>query len=148
MSTFAQAVALVTVFACGVIDARTGLIPNRITYPAFGAILLVALCTGTLASAALGAAVVGGILGVLYIVTRKRGLGFGDVKLGACIGAGLGPITGVVALGTSFIAGGAVGAYLLLSGRAGRKDAIRFGPFLLVGVASSVVMQHFGWHIL
>lgn len=148
MITVTQFIAFGATLACGVIDARTGLIPNRITYPAFAAIVIAAVMAGSVAASAIGAVCVGGALAFLYFVTQRRGLGLGDVKLGACIGAGFGPGAGMAALGASFIAGGAIGAYLLLSGRAKRKDPIRFGPFLIVGVALSLAMQTLGWHFV
>jgi leader peptidase (prepilin peptidase)/N-methyltransferase len=148
MITVAQTIVFAATLACGIIDARTGLIPNRITYPAFAAILIAAAFAGSVASAGVGALVVGGALALLYLITQRRGLGLGDVKLGACIGAGLGPVAGMTALGASFIAGGAIGSYLLLSGRAGRKDPIRFGPFLIVGVVLSIATQALGRNIV
>ncbi|HTV72423.1 MAG TPA: A24 family peptidase [Candidatus Acidoferrales bacterium] len=144
----AQALAFGATLTCGVIDARTGFIPNRITYPTFAAILTAAVFAGGVVVSLTGALCVGGALLFLYLVTRRRGLGLGDVKLGVCIGAGLGPGAGMAALGASFIAGGTVGSYLLLSGRAGRKDAVRFGPFLLVGVTASLLAQLLGWQLL
>jgi leader peptidase (prepilin peptidase)/N-methyltransferase len=132
---------MLAVLACGYIDARTGFIPDRITYPALGATLAIAAALHRFDSAALGALCVGGSLAFFYAITRKRGLGLGDVKLGACIGAGLGPACGAIALGSSFIAGGIVGSYLLLSGRAGRKTPIRFGPFLAAGFLFALVAQ-------
>jgi prepilin signal peptidase PulO-like enzyme (type II secretory pathway) len=147
MITTGQLIAFGATLACGIIDARTGFIPNRITYPAFAAILIAALLAGSMAASVVGAVAVGGALAFLYLITRRRGLGLGDVKLGACIGAGFGPAAGMTALGASFIAGGAVGSYLLLSGRAGRKDPMRFGPFLLVGATLSLATQTLGWHL-
>jgi leader peptidase (prepilin peptidase)/N-methyltransferase len=123
---------------CGYIDARTGYIPNRIVYPALLSILLVALAFGRCEAAAGGALNVGGPLILLHLITLQRGLGWGDVKLGLCIGAGLGPICGFIALASSFIVGGMVAACLLLSGRAGRKDTVPFGPFLALGAFISL----------
>src|SRR2546423_8050175 len=125
--------------ACAVIDARTGFIPNRITYPSLAAMFLVAALSGTIWSTCFGMICVGGTLLLLYLITRKRGLGLGDVKLGACIGAGLGPMTGIFALSSSFIIGGLVGSYLLLTHRAHSKDPMRFGPFLAMGVCTALV---------
>ena len=61
---------IITVLAaltCGYIDARTGFIPDRITYPAFGATLVLAAALHRLDSAALGALCVGGSLALLYL---------------------------------------------------------------------------------
>jgi leader peptidase (prepilin peptidase)/N-methyltransferase len=134
-------IAVLAALACGYVDARTGFIPNRITYPALLAILVVAGVLNRLDSAALGALCAGGALALLYAITRGRGLGLGDMKLAACIGAGFGPVCGMIALGSSFIAGGLMGAYLLFSGRAERKTPIRFGPFLALGSLLALALQ-------
>jgi len=139
------AIAILETAACGVVDARTGLIPNRITYPAFALLLALAAFDGALPAALLGALCVAGALGLLYGGTRGRGLGLGDVKLGACMGAALGAKLGLVALGSAFIAGGAVGVALLASRRAARGDAMRFGPYLALGTLAAVVGHARGW---
>jgi leader peptidase (prepilin peptidase) / N-methyltransferase len=136
-------IAVLTTIGCGYIDARTGFIPNRITYPALAITLTFALFFGSFSQASIGMLCVGGTLAFLYIITRKRGLGLGDVKLGACIGAGLGPANGMLALGSSFILGGIIGALLLACGHAGRKDAVRFGPFLAFGTLFSFIISEY-----
>jgi leader peptidase (prepilin peptidase)/N-methyltransferase len=136
-------IAVFTTIACGYIDAHTGFIPNQITYPALVIILTFALFFGTFSQAMIGMLCVGGALAFLYIITRKRGLGLGDVKLGACIGAGLGPINGMIALGSSFILGGIICAMLLVCGHIERKDAVRFGPFLAFGTLFSLIISEF-----
>jgi leader peptidase (prepilin peptidase)/N-methyltransferase len=125
-------VALGGTLVAAVIDARTGYIPNVVTRASAIAALAFA-SPGGLADAACGACAVGGVLLALHLVTRGRGLGLGDVKLGVAIGAGLGPWSGFIALGTAFIAGGTYAAVLLASKRAGSRDAIPFGPFLAIG---------------
>jgi prepilin signal peptidase PulO-like enzyme (type II secretory pathway) len=117
----------------GAIDARTGLIPNRVTYPA----LLVAVClasaAGSLLDAIAGAACAGATLLALHLVTRGRGLGLGDVKLAICIGASLGAPAAMLALGAAFVAGGFAAALLLATGRAARGDTLCFGPYIALG---------------
>lgn len=134
-------VALLATISCGYVDARTGFIPNNMTYPTFGVILLIAAVLHRLDAAVLGALCVGGTLALLYTITLGRGIGLGDVKLAACVGAGFGPICGMIALCFSFITGGLVGAWLLFAGRAGRKTPIRFGPFLAAGSLLALVLQ-------
>jgi leader peptidase (prepilin peptidase)/N-methyltransferase len=134
-------VALLATISCGYVDARTGFIPNRITYPAFGMILLIAAASHRFDSAALGALSVGGTLALLYTITVGRGIGLGDVKLAACVGAGFGPTCGMISLCASFIAGGLFAAWLLYVGRAGRKTPIRFGPFLAAGSLFALALQ-------
>lgn len=131
-------IALAGALAAAAVDARTGYIPDRITRAtALGALLLAASC-GAAVHACGGAFAVGGALLALYLLTRGRGLGLGDVKLGTAIGAGLGPWAGIVALAAAFVAGGAYAAWLLATRRASRGDAIRFGPFLAAGAVAAM----------
>lgn len=133
------ALALCVSIACALCDVRTGSIPNRITYPAFAATVLLAAAHGTLGTALAGAAAAGGSLFLLHAGTGGRGLGLGDVKLGACIGAGLGVIPGLVALGCAFVGGACVGLALLAMRRARRGDALPFGPYLAFGALCATV---------
>ncbi|HEX3463177.1 MAG TPA: A24 family peptidase [Candidatus Elarobacter sp.] len=137
MSAASAFATLAGTLVAAVIDARTGYIPNGLTLATAVAALVLAAPSG-IGHAVLGACVVGGVLLGLHLFTRGRGLGFGDVKLGAAIGAGLGPWCGIAALGAAFVAGGAYAAVLLARGRAGRRDTIAFAPFLAAGTLLAV----------
>lgn len=117
-------------------DVRTGYIPNVVTRTTAAAGVLLAL-PSEIATAAGGACAVGGVLFALHLVTRGRGLGLGDVKLGAAIGACLGPWPGIAALGAAFIAGGVYAVIVLASKHRSRHDAIAFGPFLALGTLAA-----------
>lgn len=75
----------------------------------------------------------------LWLITRGRGLGFGDVKLATIIGLTLGYPFTIIALYIAFLTGAGVGVILIMSHRAGMKSRIPFGPFLIIGAASSMV---------
>jgi len=116
------------------VDLDHRIIPNPVTYPGLALGLLLALPTGPrgfLASAvaALGA----GLLFFLIAVVSRGGMGGGDVKLAAVMGAFLGWPVIAAGLFISFTLGGLVGLALLASGRRRRKDPVPFGPFLAVG---------------
>jgi leader peptidase (prepilin peptidase)/N-methyltransferase len=69
------------------------------------------------------------------------GMGFGDVKLAGVLGLYLGWIGwGVLAVGAfgGIFIGAVVGVTLMAAGRAGRKSAIPFGPFMLAGAMFAV----------
>jgi leader peptidase (prepilin peptidase)/N-methyltransferase len=71
------------------------------------------------------------------------GMGFGDVKLSGVLGLYLGWLGwGVWAAGLflGFLIGGLYGIALLLRGRGGRKTAVPFGPFMLLGVLLAVLV--------
>ena len=122
-----------------VTDARTGLIPDAVTRATALAALGCAMVNGVAPLACAGAYAVGGALLGLHLLTGGRGVGLGDVKLGIAIGVGFGPAGGVFALGAAFVLGGAYATWLLLTGRARRRDTIRFGPFLAAGTAAALV---------
>ena len=95
---------------------------------------------GFVLSALLGGAV-GFVLMLLpYLLTRGRGMGYGDVKLAAFIGLMSGFPLVVVALLVGIIAGGLVAVFLLVSRMVKtRKAAIPYGPFLAVGAMVALI---------
>ena len=66
------------------------------------------------------------------LLFRKEGMGGGDMKLGAAIGALLGPKTALLSFGLAVFAGAFIGVGLLLARRKKRVDYIPFGPFMVV----------------
>lgn len=67
------------------------------------------------------------------------GFGGGDIKLMAAAGLFLGWKKEVLAALLAFLAAGFFAVYLLLTGKAGRKDCFAFGPFLCGGLAFSAL---------
>jgi leader peptidase (prepilin peptidase)/N-methyltransferase len=128
-----------TLLAAG-IDARTGLIPDCITRATVLAALALAAVDGVALAAAGGACAVGSALLTIHLVSRGRGLGLGDVKLGVAIGAGLGPLAGTVAVGAAFALGATYAIVLLATRRARRGDTIAFGPFLAAGTLAVALL--------
>ncbi|MBI2599680.1 prepilin peptidase [Candidatus Daviesbacteria bacterium] len=84
-------------------------------------------------STVLTAAGIGGFFLLLIIITRGKGMGGGDVKLGAFIGLMLGSPFGIVAIVLSFIMGAMFSLILILTKRKHFGQAIPFGPFLVLG---------------
>ncbi len=126
--------------ALSVIDLRHRIIPNAIMYPAliaFPIYLVVAAIAGApvdLVRMAIGALTYGGGL-LLIALIAPGGMGMGDVKLCALIGAVLGSIgLGLVAVaaGAAILIGGIAGVTALLGGR-GRKATMPFGPAIAAG---------------
>ncbi len=71
---------------------------------------------------------------LVYLLTKGKGMGFGDVKFSFVAGFILGMWNGLAALYLAFIAGGVVGGYLLISKRSKPKSKVPFGPFLILGL--------------
>ncbi len=85
----------------------------------------------------LGIRVVAGVavmipLLVIYLLTKGKGMGFGDVKFAFNMGLLLGIWPGALALYISFMIGGIVGIIFLLMKKGGLKSKIAFGPFLVI----------------
>jgi leader peptidase (prepilin peptidase) / N-methyltransferase len=74
------------------------------------------------------------LLLILYILTKGKGMGFGDVKLAFIIGLLLGIKGGLIALYISFIFGALLGLILILRRAKSLKSKIAFGPFLIGGI--------------
>ena len=129
------------------IDFDTQLLPDDITLPLLWAGLLLNVF-GTYTD--LTSAVVGAVAGYLALwsvywafklVTGKEGMGYGDFKLLAAIGAWFGwqilPITILL----SSLVGALVGISLIVLARHGRNVPIPFGPYL---AAAGVIAMLWG----
>ena len=86
----------------------------------------------------LGAVVGGGslllIMGAYWLIRREEGMGMGDVKLLAMIGAWLGPVPALpVIILLASVAGSVLGLALLVRGGHGLRSQLPFGPFLALG---------------
>ncbi len=81
----------------------------------------------------------------IYLLTRGKGMGFGDVKLAFLMGLSLGFPKIVVAFYLAFLTGAFFGIILILLGRARLKQKIAFGPFL---VFSTIISFLWGEEII
>lgn len=135
--TFAILAAAIAVSAAS--DVATGLIFDAVTLPALGLLLLCAALYGYSAQAFAGAACAGGAIVLIYAATRGRGIGLGDAKLAACIGAALGVRGSLYALGIAFVSGALFGLAALAVRRIGRGTQIRFAPYLAAGTFAAVL---------
>jgi leader peptidase (prepilin peptidase)/N-methyltransferase len=135
------AAAMVALFA---IDLEHHLLPDAITLPGLGAGLLASLWLPPgIRDALIGALVGGGVLWLIgeayYRYSGEEGMGGGDVKMLAMIGAFLGWELVIVTLMLSSIAGSLVGLLLIVSKRGGLKYALPYGTFLAIaGVLASL----------
>ncbi len=75
----------------------------------------------------------GGFFYAIFVITKGKGMGGGDVKLGFLIGLILGWPLVLISLFLSFIAGSVAGMFLMLIGKKKMKSVIPFGPFLVLG---------------
>ncbi|MGV8913705.1 MAG: prepilin peptidase [Rhodoglobus sp.] len=128
--------------ALTLIDLDTQTLPNRIVLPSIvvGVLLLVIASAGTGNwGAMIGALAGSAALFAFYFIVAlisPRGMGMGDVKLAAVLGLYLGWLGwGVLAVGAfaAFLLGGLFAIVLLVAGRARRRSAIPFGPWMIAG---------------
>jgi prepilin peptidase CpaA len=158
---------LVITAAAAVSDLRTGLIPNKLTLGALGALFVAQLVLNGLRAGCL-AALAGLLLASLVplLLYVAGGLGGGDLKLMAACGVGLGPLLAVEAqmvafsVGCLYAVGRAIhegvlwqtlrGSTFLISnavtplGRrrdipASVRAPVRFAPFIFVGALFTVL---------
>jgi len=74
----------------------------------------------------------------------QGGMGWGDIKLVAMIGAFLGPSSTAVALFIAFLTGAVSGIAVMIAGR-NKRIPIPFGPFLALGAALAVFAGQAIW---
>ena len=129
------------------IDADTQLLPDSITLPLLwlGLLLNVNATFVDLSSAVIGAVsgylVLWSVYWLFKLATGKEGMGFGDFKLLAAIGAWLGwKILPLVILLSSLV-GAIVGIGLIVLAKRGREVPIPFGPYL---AAAGVIALFWG----
>jgi leader peptidase (prepilin peptidase) / N-methyltransferase len=137
----AFACAMIVLFA---IDLRHRILPNVVTVPGVvaGFVASLWLPPGWLSSL-LGLLMGGGVLfliGEIYYRTRGvEGMGMGDVKMLAMIGAFLGWPLMILTLIIASFTGALVGGVMIASGRGGMQAALPFGTFLAVGALVAAV---------
>ncbi|MDY0262695.1 A24 family peptidase [Syntrophotalea acetylenica] len=125
--------------AISFIDLDHQIIPDVISLPGVPAGFLLTFLVPWLSwqDSLLGILIGGGSLAcvawIYYLVTRNEGMGMGDVKLLAMLGAFMGwkAILPIIFIGS--VIGSLVGVPLMLIKRADGKLAIPFGPFLSLG---------------
>jgi len=124
------------------IDVDRQLLPDILTVPLLWIALIASLwqaAGSAVPPAALRDAVIGAVAGYSFLwlvfqlfklVTGKEGMGYGDFKLFAAVGAWLGWQMLPLVLLLAAVVGAAVGIALLAARRLGRGAAIPFGPYL------------------
>ena len=136
------------------IDIDHRIIPDRITIPGVFFFFITAFAIPTLSwvDSLLGILIGGGSLfavAVLYhLLTRKEGMGGGDIKLLAMIGALVGWKGVFFTIFVSSAVGTLVGLSIMIATRQNLKLAVPFGPFLSIGAATYIFFgpQLISWY--
>jgi leader peptidase (prepilin peptidase)/N-methyltransferase len=121
-------------------DIDTKLIPNKILFPGTAVGLALLVGGGLAEGGPVVRAIAGGALYFVLLLVlasiARGGFGFGDVKLAFVLGLFATYQSWdalIVAIFAAFLLGGAVSLVLVLTKVRSRKDAIPFGPYLVVG---------------
>jgi leader peptidase (prepilin peptidase) / N-methyltransferase len=129
------------------IDLDTRRLPNVLVLPAYPVLAVLVLAAAGLrddwwaaARAGLGALALFGFFLALALAYPK-GMGFGDVKLAGVLGLVLGYLSwSAVVIGAfaGFFLGAVVGVAVMATGAGGRKTALPFGPFMVLGALAAL----------
>ena len=140
------------------IDLDTLTIPDVITLPGIPIAIAVSLILGPerwqtqLLHALLGLAIGGGLLLVLawysVRIRHKEGMGGGDIKLAAMLGAFFGPTDILLVLTLASLLGLVIGGGALLLRHQGRETPIPFGPFIALGAFFNFFFHREIWQVL
>ncbi|HEX7273743.1 MAG TPA: A24 family peptidase [Casimicrobiaceae bacterium] len=143
LTVFAACVLLWTLVALTFIDFETQLLPDDITLPLLWA-GLIANAAGAMPGVTLRSAVIGAVAGYLFLWTvywafklirGKEGMGYGDFKLLAALGAWLGwQMLPLIVLVSSLV-GAAIGIGLVVFKGRDHQVPLAFGPFLAIAGA-------------
>jgi leader peptidase (prepilin peptidase)/N-methyltransferase len=143
LTVLAACVLLWTLVALTFIDFETQLLPDDITLPLLWA-GLIANAAGVMPGVTLRSAVIGAVAGYLFLWTvywafklirGKEGMGYGDFKLLAALGAWLGwQMLPLIVLMSSLV-GAAIGISLVVFKGRDHRVPLAFGPFLAIAGA-------------
>ena len=139
-----------------VIDARSQRLPDALTLPSYPvalallgfAALLLPGGAGHFVGALAGLALACGVF-LLQVLLYPAGLGWGDVKLAGLLGLYLGWLGGswldqgalVAGLFLGYLFAATAGLALIATRRASRKSRLPFGPYLLAGTLTAILLS-------
>lgn len=125
-----------TLIALTGIDFDTQLLPDRLTFPLAGLGLAVnsqswfVSPTESIWGLLLGFLSLWIVVKVFYLITKKQGMGQGDFKLLAVLGAWLGPVMLPLIILLSSLLGSIVG--IILIKKQGESKPFAFGPYIAI----------------
>jgi leader peptidase (prepilin peptidase)/N-methyltransferase len=125
------------------IDLEHQILPNVITLPGIVIGLLFSLIAppgirDAVIGALVGAGILYGIAAAYYLWRREEGMGMGDVKMLAMLGAFLGWKAVLVTLVLASFSGALIGMAMMAVQRGGMKYALPFGTFLALGALAAM----------
>lgn len=148
MATIAGWILVIILLGAAFIDIDHGIIPDRLTYPGMIIGLLLSFWTLGFLPALAGLLAFGGLLFAVAVISNG-GMGGGDVKLAAVIGAFTGITASAVTLLMASLLGAIFGLGLMLIKKSGRKTPIKFGPFLALSAYTAFLWANdiLNWYL-
>lgn len=123
-----------------VIDLEHQIIPDGLVFSGIGISIIFFLFSNTYFYPNVFAGfLAASLLMLVHLATRGRGMGLGDIKFAVWGGMIVGFDLFLIWLFMSFLTGGIVGVFLIFSKKAGLKDKIAFGPFLVLGLVITLI---------
>ncbi|WP_027485881.1 A24 family peptidase [Rhodanobacter sp. OR87] len=125
-----------TLIALSGIDFRTQLLPDQLTLPLLWLGLLLSLlpmfvtAPASILAAAIGYLSLWSVYWAFKLLTGKEGMGHGDFKLLAALGAWMGPVALLPIILLSSLIGALVGGTLIALRKHEREIPMPFGPFI------------------
>lgn len=115
-----------------IFDTRWSVVPDQVTIPLIVFGFFANLLLGFSIFSLLGGMVIGGgWFLLLWVISRGRWIGSGDIRLGILLGATLGLAGTALALYFAYVVGGIIAVGLLLSGRKQWQSTLPMGAFLM-----------------
>lgn len=141
-----------------VYDTKWFMLPDGVNYSVIGLGLIASIVTvvgsddklyavGSVFGSVL---ILGGLYYLLYVVSKHKWVGFGDVKLGIGLGLLLADWRlAFIALFMANLVGSLIVIPLMLLGKIGRKSRVPFGPMLIAGAVIAMLVGNllFEWYI-
>ena len=150
--------ASVGLLALALYDYKWYILPNRILYPTFYVALGGWLTSTVLFDFELesvlkllsSVAIASGIFWLIYIISKGRLIGFGDVRLGLITGTLLAdPRLSLLMIFVASLLGTLFAAPQLVVGKKTATSRIPYGPFLILGTATSLLFGEsiINWYV-
>lgn len=135
-----------------VYDARWRLLPDKLLWPLVGVAAVFAILNNIfvqhlnvfdfLTGIGLAMLPVAGVYGVLYLISRGRWIGLGDVKFGLVVGLIVSPIGAILVLAGANFIGTLAMLPLLLARKLNMNSKIPFGPFLIAATFFTFLLSN------
>jgi prepilin signal peptidase PulO-like enzyme (type II secretory pathway) len=129
-------------------DAKWFLLPNKITLPLTVVAALVAIIrlataydtAGVLVNLALAVFILSGLYLIIWLVSKGRWIGFGDIKLGLALALLLGDWQlAFIALFAANLLGCLLVIPGMIMGKISRQTRVPFGPLLILGAVIAML---------